>query len=78
MSSQYQAYLLRLRRNEGQIHWRATLENAHTGELFRFANERELLHHLIQLLAIEAPNPDEQPDMNDTSQGSNLDEVNLD
>lgn len=53
MKSQYQAYLLRLQRNEGQMHWRVTMENAHTGELLRFATERELLRYLMKVLLIE-------------------------
>ena len=55
MKSQYQAYLLRLQRSQGQTHWRVTMENAHTGELLRFATEREMLHYLMKVLIIEPP-----------------------
>lgn len=51
MSTQYKAFLLRLRRDEGQPYWRATLENAYTGELIRFANQNEMLRYLLQNLA---------------------------
>ena len=46
----YQAYLLRLQKGKGQLHWRATLQNAHTGETLKFATEREFFHHLIRIL----------------------------
>ena len=67
MKSQYQAYLLRLHRSQGQAHWRATLENAHTGELLRFATEREMLLYLMQALTIRLPGFDGQAESNDTS-----------
>ena len=35
------------------MHWRVTMENAHTGELLRFATERELLRYLMKVLLIE-------------------------
>ena len=61
MNNHYQAYLLRLRRNETAVHWRVTLENAHTGEVLRFASEQELMSFLWQLigngrLQLETPN----------------------
>jgi hypothetical protein len=59
MSTQYKAFLLRLRREEGQSHWRVTMENAYTGELIRFANQNEMLRYLLQKLA-EPSNPREQ------------------
>jgi len=50
MSTQYKAFLLRLRRDEGQPYWRATLENAHTGEMLRFADQNEMLRYLLHNL----------------------------
>ena len=50
MSTEYQAYLLRLQRSSANGEWRATMQNAHTGELLRFANKRDLLRHLMQIL----------------------------
>lgn len=52
MSTEYQAYLLRLQRSRGSNSWRATLQNADTGELLRFANERDMIRYLLQALAI--------------------------
>lgn len=60
MSTQYKAFLLRLRRDEGQPHWRVTIENAYTGELIRFANQNEMLRYLLQNLA-EPPGRAKQP-----------------
>jgi hypothetical protein len=55
MTSHYKAYLLRLQRGEAQVHWRVTLVDALSGERKSFATERDLLIHLMQTLAIEAP-----------------------
>ena len=57
MKSTYQAYLLRLHREPHQTHWRASLENAHTGEFLRFANEREMIHYLMKVLIVEPSDP---------------------
>jgi hypothetical protein len=61
MNKNYLAYLLRLQRNPTADHWRVTLENAHTGEVLRFASEQELMAFLWQLigngrLQLETPN----------------------
>ena len=53
MNSEYQAFLLRLHRSQGQIHWRVTMENAHTGEVLHFATERELLRYLLEVLEVQ-------------------------
>ena len=45
--------MLRLQRSDHTDPWRATLENAHTGEVLRFANEMALLQHLF--LALNQP-----------------------
>jgi len=50
MAKEYQAYLLRLQRNNAGDPWRALLQNAHTGEKLHFANEREMLKYLIRIL----------------------------
>ncbi len=50
MDENYQAHLLRLQRNKSTNGWRATMENAHTGETTRFATEQELLRHLVKIL----------------------------
>lgn len=52
MASEYQAFLLRLERSQGQPHWRASLEDAQTGEVLRFANERAMLLHLLRALDV--------------------------
>ena len=52
---EYQAYLLRLQRSQGQTHWRAILENAHTGEVLHFATEIKLLGYLAQMYAHSSP-----------------------
>jgi hypothetical protein len=46
----YQAYLIRFRRDEGQLHWWATLQNAQSGEVLNFANEDHLLDFLLKTL----------------------------
>jgi len=53
MAKEYQAYLLRLQRNNAGDPWRALLQNAHTGEKLRFANEREMLKYLIHILTTD-------------------------
>jgi hypothetical protein len=59
VSTEYQSFLLRLQRGHGNDHWRATLQNAQTGELLRFANERELLRYLLQLLSPRSTDADQ-------------------
>ena len=61
---EYMAYLLRLWREKQDGSWRATLENAHTGELLRFANQNDMLRYLMQVLAVELPASDDQADAN--------------
>jgi hypothetical protein len=55
MGGEYLAFLLRLQRSQGQTEWRASMQNAKTGEILRFATERELLHYLIQILSVAPP-----------------------
>ena len=55
MSGEYLAFLLRLQRGQGQTQWRATMQNAQTGEILHFATERELLRYLMQVLMIAPP-----------------------
>ena len=50
MGGEYLAFLLRLQRGQGQTEWRASMQNAKTGEILRFATERELLRYLMQVL----------------------------
>ena len=50
MGGEYLAFLLRLQRGQGQTQWRASMQNAQTGEILRFATERELLRYLMQVL----------------------------
>jgi len=52
MSGEYLAFLLRLQRGQGQTQWRATIQNAQTGEILRFATERELLRYLLNILTV--------------------------
>ncbi|MCP5099528.1 MAG: hypothetical protein GY943_28565 [Chloroflexi bacterium] len=52
MKDDYQAYLLRFQRGEGQAHWRVYMENAVSGENRHFATEQELLRFLMHALAI--------------------------
>jgi hypothetical protein len=60
MGGEYLAYLLRLQRGQGQTNWRATMQNAQTGEVIRFVSERDLLRYLIQVLSITPSNSDTQ------------------
>ena len=69
---EYQAYLLRLQRGENQTHWRVTLENAHTGELLRFANEREMLRYLIQILTTPSTDSGRPPAPNNSGKQDGL------
>ncbi len=50
MDNNYQAFLLRLQRYQSTNHWRASLENAHTGEILHFTTEKELLIYLHKIL----------------------------
>jgi hypothetical protein len=59
MNDNYLAYMLRLKRSEGQANWRATLENAHSGSVHHFACEEELLLYLMDRLAGSPPAADE-------------------
>lgn len=60
MGGEYLAFLLRLQRGQGQTQWRASMQNAQTGEILRFATERELLRYLIQVLMVAPSEPDDQ------------------
>lgn len=55
MATKQRAFLLRLQRSEGSNSWRASLQDAYTGEVVRFGNEREMLRYLLRILS--APNP---------------------
>lgn len=61
MHEDYQAYLVRFQRSEGQPRWRVRLENAVSGEVHHFATERELLRYLMQVLAVVPDAPDANP-----------------
>ena len=54
-TQQYKAFLLRLQRNEGQPQWRATIENAQTGERLRFADQNQMLRYLLNDLTDTSP-----------------------
>ena len=53
----YQAYLLRLWQiqDKGKIGWRASLENAHTGEKLAFAHLDELVAFLREQVSLALP-----------------------
>jgi hypothetical protein len=51
MENNYRAFLLRLQRTESNGRWRSTLQNVQTGEILRFANEQEMITHLLESLA---------------------------
>jgi hypothetical protein len=58
MNGDYLAFMLRLKRNDDRTHWRATLENAHTGDVHNFATEEELILFLIDRLNGTLPRHD--------------------
>ena len=62
MSAEYQAYLFRFQRNNDESHWRVYVENAETGEVWRFATEWELLRFLMKTLAVTPTIIDQHPD----------------
>jgi hypothetical protein len=66
---EYQTYLLRLQRSQDSDQWRATLQNAYTGEVHRFANEREMLRYLLQALAIGPTGSGRQTGPGDSHEG---------
>ena len=72
MSTEYKAYLLRLRRDEREYVWRATLEDAHTGELLRFATQNEMLRYLLQKLAEPTSRLGQPPKPDNRTKGGNL------
>jgi hypothetical protein len=53
----YLAYLLRLwqTQDKGEIGWRASLENAHTGEKLAFAHLDELVAFLRERIGLAPP-----------------------
>lgn len=55
----YRAYLLRLWLVAGQ-HWRASLDDPHTGQRLVFASVRQLLQYLERLID-DAPAPRSEP-----------------
>jgi len=61
MNGSYFAFLVRFQRREGSIQWYATLENAHTQELFRFATARELCVYLLQMLSEKPASSNDHP-----------------
>jgi len=56
MNDSIQAYLIRLQRVKNEDSWCGSIEGANTGEIIRFANERDLLVHLMCSLK-----PENQP-----------------
>ncbi len=56
-NNNYQAYLIRFKRSEETLPWRATLVNVDTNKQRYFATEQEALAFLLQALADPAPNP---------------------
>ncbi|VAW33425.1 hypothetical protein MNBD_CHLOROFLEXI01-4937 [hydrothermal vent metagenome] len=69
MRKDYQAYLLRFQRSDGQPNWRVRLENGLNGEVKQFATEREAFHYLIQMLNI---NSQLQSGLRELDRGKNL------
>lgn len=69
MRTKYQAYLLRLQRSQDSDCWRATLQNAYTGEVLRFANERDMVRYLLRALTIGPTRSDRQTGPGDSHQG---------
>ena len=65
MSTEYQSFLLRLQRSQPHEHWRATLQNAQTGETLRFATEREMLAYLLQRLTPRSTDAEQPPQMDE-------------
>jgi hypothetical protein len=53
--NRYRAYLIRFQRGDKTSHWRVTLQNAHTGEIKKFATENELFSFLKESLKGKRP-----------------------
>jgi hypothetical protein len=51
----YRAYLVRFQRGKEASHWRVTLQDAHTGEVKKFATENELFSFLMESLKGKRP-----------------------
>ena len=51
MDGTYHAFFLLFQRFHNQGQWRVTLQDVQTNEMLHFANEMELVKHLLQLLA---------------------------
>lgn len=60
--SQYRAYLLRLQRGQHQQAWRATLQDVNTREVLHFPTERDLLRHLLTILAASSTHEEAEDD----------------
>lgn len=50
MTQEYQAYLLRLERDNSQHRWRILLQDVQSGEVRRFIGKRDLLGFLLGIL----------------------------
>lgn len=59
MNPHYQSYLIRFHQRAGEAHWRATLEDAASGETLRFATELDLLRYVLRQLAQKGLAPPE-------------------
>ncbi len=53
----YHAYLLRLWRDDGRAPWRASLQDAHAGEMHTFASVPALLTFIAQQTGAEEQTP---------------------
>ncbi|MEM7111340.1 MAG: hypothetical protein AAF614_02835 [Chloroflexota bacterium] len=53
-STDYQAFLIRLKRRNGRSHWVTTLENVHTGEVQHFCTELGMLQYLVCQLTTQS------------------------
>lgn len=53
-SREYHAFMVRLWRDDEKRPWRASLQNAHTGEEQHFASLARLIEHLKQMFPYQA------------------------
>lgn len=60
----YRAYMLRVWREGETGPWRATLENAHTGKRYGFADLQRLFDFLTRQTGARTPGEEEVPEQN--------------
>ena len=49
--TEHKSYLVRFQRGQGQLHWRATLQDVRSEQVIHFESEQELVRMLLLFLS---------------------------